>query len=143
MAYIIGQNCSVILNGTGYLIKQQSFNHDKKRYFSHSITQVGTMFFIDTGPLFDEYNFTIVLYKGMIFRGTPITDDPLTLRNALWSLYEVVNTYFTFIDPVNNSSSCRFIDLKERYPEEMTFYESGGVFYPDSYEMDVQLLKTQ
>ena len=135
--YTIGANCNVIMNGQGFYIKEGGYTRSKKRIHTRRITKTGAMTYTDLGPLWNEFEFTLSIYSGELFN-TQAT--PTELRNAVWEMYQGVNSPITLVTPTNETFSCLFNDLKEKMPSFAVYNIDGTINNQGlQYELDVQL----
>lgn len=143
----VNVDCDIIVNGVGYLIKPGTYKRIKQRHYTKKVTQgsiilgLGGLEFIDAGPLFDEVKCVVQLRPSYTLRGTNYTVDTVAARNALYTLYNTKNTTFSVTVTTQETFTMRFMNYEEDVPEESNLVMSGGLPYPDKYDITLQFIK--
>lgn len=133
----LGVDCNITMSGVGYWLKEGSWNREKPRLIRNRLTKNGTYHYVDKGPLFNTFSFTIVLWSGIAnSNATSTTTATNAARIAIWTLYNSPNTTFVLVTPYNESYTVIFKDLKERILNGLPLKPTN---FDVDYELDCQL----
>ena len=111
---LIGVDCQVILDGTGYWIEPRSYSVHRPRVRKAAITKGGGERYVDAGPGKRVWAFTILAVNDLVrYDGQPVGLSGQQFRDALLASYARVATTLSFTDPHGVSWTVRFDDYAE------------------------------
>lgn len=103
---VIGQDCEVILDGTGYFVRPKSYKMHQPRIRKATVRADGGQSYVDLGPGKRTWSMTILCLNDQLkYDGTPTGLSGQQYRNALRTSYtSSVGTTIQFSDPLNAPS---------------------------------------
>jgi hypothetical protein len=146
MSYVIGQNCHVILDGQGYLIKPASYTVKQPRIRKTTYRADGSLAYVDIGPGKRTWTMTILCVNNLKkYDGTDTGITGEQYRDALRSSYTSnIATTINFTDPLSGSAIPVYFD---NYIEKIINLHSQiiavstGSSAGASYEVTIELLE--
>jgi hypothetical protein len=102
----IGQDCEVIINGTGFFVKPRSYKMQQPRIRKATVRADGGLAYVDLGPGKRVWSMTILCLNDQVkYDGTPTGLSGQQYRDALRTSYTgSVGTTIPFIDPLNGAA---------------------------------------
>lgn len=145
MSYVIGQNCHIILDGTGYYVKPLSYKIKRPRIAKAQYRADGSLSFVDIGPGKRTFTMTILAKNELPnYDGTTNSNTGEQFRDALVSSYTSnVATTISFTDPKNTSINVYFLSYEETILDlkSQIIPLSTGSSVAPSYECTIELLE--
>jgi hypothetical protein len=145
MSYTIGQNCQVIIDGTGYYIKPLSYKIKRPRISKYAYRADGTLSYVDIGPGKRTFSM-ILLCKNELanYDGSLSSNTGEQYRDAIVSSFTSnIATTISYTDPKGSAINVYFtlyeetiLDLKS----QVIPLSTGGSVAP-SYEILVEMLE--
>src|SRR5436305_985504 len=110
MSYIIGSNCEVIIDGTGYFIVPESYIIKQPRISKEQYRADGTLSYVDIGAGKREFLMMILAKNDLYgYDGVLTGVSGQTYRDNLRSSYTSnIATTIVFKDPTNTSINVYF-----------------------------------
>lgn len=144
MTYAIGQNCEVILDGTGYFIKPGTYIVHQPRIRKATIRADGSQAYVDLGPGKRIWKFVIICLNDLTaYDQTPTGLTGQQYRDALRTSYATVNATINFTDPTGTVIAVHFDDYAEHIRDlhsQAIALATGGSLAA-SYECGITLLE--
>src|SRR5581483_529877 len=111
----IGQDCEVIINGTGFFVKPRSYKMQQPRIRKATVRADGGQAYVDLGPGRRVWSMTILCLNDLVkYDGTPTGLSGQQYRDALRASYTgSVGTTITFTDPLSGSAIAVHFDSYE------------------------------
>ncbi|HLH61673.1 MAG TPA: hypothetical protein VKV20_08320 [Ktedonobacteraceae bacterium] len=102
---IIGQDCEIILDGTGYFIKPGTYKMKQPRVRKATLRADGGESYVDLGPGKRVWSMIVLCLNDLLkYDGTPTGISGQQYRDALRSSYlNSVGTTLQFTDPLNGA----------------------------------------
>src|SRR4051812_39316798 len=115
MSFTIGNDSMVGIDGTGYMIKPESYIIKQPRIRKVSYRADGTLSYVDIGPGKRIFSMTVICRNELLkYDGSTISATGQQLRDALRSSYTSnIATTITFKDPTNTSINVYFDNYEE------------------------------
>jgi hypothetical protein len=141
----IGVDCMVIIDGTGYMIKPESYKIKRPRISKYAYRADGTLSYVDIGPGKRTFTMTILAKNQLLaYDGTTLSTTGEQFRDAIVSSFTSnIATTISYTDPKGNSVNVYFtlyeetiLDLKS----QIIPLSTGGSVAP-SYEVLIELLE--
>lgn len=142
----IGQDCEIILDGTGYFVRPQSYRMQQPRIRKATTRADGGQSYVDLGPGRRVWSMTILCLNELLkYDGTPTGLTGQQYRDSLRASYTgSVGTTLQYSDPLNGPSVAVHFDS---YSERVTdlriqqFALSLGNAPALSYEIEIVLVE--
>jgi hypothetical protein len=132
----IGVDCELILDGTGYWVKPDTYTLERPRVRRATVRADGNESYVDLGPGRRVWRFTVLAQNDLTkYDGTPTGLTGQEYRDALWASYVEVATALSFTDPDGQTTQVHFDDLVEHVSDLRS--QLVGV----SYEVEVALVE--
>src|SRR5712692_5085428 len=110
----IGQDCEVIIDGTGYFVEPHSYAMKRIRIRKSTITKSGQERYVDSGPGKHEWHMILLCVNELTaFNGQSLGVTGLALRNALVASYNKIQTV-AFTDLDGQVYTVHFDDFEEQ-----------------------------
>jgi len=141
----IGNDAMIILDGTGYMVKPESYKVHQPRLSKSSYRADGTLSWTDIGAGKRTWTMTILCVNELKkYDSTTISTTGQAFRDALRSSYTSnIATTITYKDPQNTSISVYFTDYHEAILDmksQIIAFSTGGSLAA-SYEVSISLLE--
>jgi hypothetical protein len=146
MAFTIGLDAEIILDGTGYFIKPASYIVKQPRIRQATIRADGGQSYIDLGPGRRQWSMTILCLNDLLtYDGTPTGLTGQQYRDALRTSYtSSIGTTINFTDPLSGSViAVHFDDYQEEIKDlhsQIVSLATGGS-RGASYEVHIVLIE--
>lgn len=146
MAFTIGLDCEVIIDGTGYFLKPGSFSVRQPRIRKATVRADGGESYIDLGPGRRTWFMTVLCLNDLLkYDGTPTGISGEQYRAALRASYTAsTGTTINFSDPLNGTSLAVHFDSYEELIHDLhsqvVSLATGGS-RGASYEVKITLLE--
>lgn len=103
---VIGQDCEIILDGTGYFVRPKSYKMHQPRIRKATVRADGGQAYVDLGPGRRVWSITILCVNEQLkYDGTPTGLTGQQYRDALRTSYtNSVGTTIQYTDPLNGSA---------------------------------------
>jgi hypothetical protein len=107
ITYTIGQNCEVVIDGTGYFIEPGSYHMKRPRTRKATMRADNNEAYVDLGPGKREWSMTLLCLNELTnLDGTAAPLDGESYRDAIYGSYvNSVGSSVIFIDPVGSSAN--------------------------------------
>lgn len=107
---LIGTDCALILDGTGYFVDPISYAESRPRVHAATVTQGGIRF-ADLGPAKRQWTFTILAHQDMRnYAGEFVSMTGEQYRAALKASYEKLSA-LSFTDPRGDTYTVYLTDM--------------------------------
>jgi hypothetical protein len=146
MMPIIGTDCELVLDGTGYFIKPSTYQIKQPRIRHASYRADGSLSYVDLGPGKRLWSMTVLARNDLLrYDGTSTGLTGQQYRDALHTSYTSnIGTTINFTDPLNGSAIQvhfdsyieRILDLHSQIVTVATGGSAGA-----SYEVSIELLE--
>ena len=143
---VIGVDCEIILDNTGYLIKPGTYQIKQPRIRHASYRADGSLSYVDLGPGKRLWSMTILARNDLLrYDGTSTGLTGQQYRDALRTSYtNNIGTTINFTDPLNGTAIAvhfdsyqeRILDLHSQIIAAATGGSAGA-----SYEVSIELLE--
>ena len=102
----IGQDCALVLDGTGYFIKPKSYKMHQPRLRKATVRADGGLAYVDLGPGRRTWSMTILCLNDLLrYDGTPTGLTGQQYRDALRASYTgSVGVTIQFTDPLGGQA---------------------------------------
>lgn len=111
ISYIIGINCEITVDGTGYYVKPGTYKVKQPRVRKMTVRADNNASYVDLGPGKREWAMIILCKNDLLnYDGSPALLDGQQYRDALIASYEITSGTITFVDPQNGSGISVFFD---------------------------------
>jgi hypothetical protein len=142
----IGQDCEVIINGTGYFVKPRSYKMHQPRIRKATVRADGGQAYVDLGPGKRVWSMTILCLNDQVkYDGTPTGLSGQQYRDALRASYTgSVGTTIQFIDPLNGAAIPVHFDSYSELVQDLRVQQvalSTGSSPALTYEVEVVLVE--
>jgi len=142
----IGIDCEIILDGTGYFIKPDSYRVKHPRIRKETYRADGSLAYVDLGPGRREWEFTVIARNELLkYDGTSTGVTGETYRTNLHSSYTSnIGTTINFVDPLNTTIAVHFDHYEERVLDlksQIIAVATGGSLAA-SYEIRILLIES-
>src|SRR5581483_2845017 len=142
----IGQDCEVIINGTGFFVKPRSYKMQQPRIRKATVRADGGQAYVDLGPGRRVWSMTILCLNDQTkYDGTPTGLSGQQYRDALRTSYTgSVGTTILYSDPLNSTPVAVHLDS---YAEKVIDLHSQQVPLATgaapglSYEVTIELVE--
>jgi hypothetical protein len=143
---IIGVDCEIILDGTGYFIKPGSYQVKQPRIRHATYRADGSLAYVDLGPGKRTWSMIILARNELLrYDGTPSSSSGQQYRDALRTSYTAtIGATVNFTDPLNSTSiAVHFDSYEERIIDlhSQIIGPAGGGSPAASYEISITLLE--
>lgn len=142
----IGYDCHVILDGTGYWIKPDSFTLKQPRIRKTTVRADAGESYIDLGPGRREWSMTVLCINDLLkYDGTSTGTTGQQYRDALKTSYTgSVGTTINFTDPLSGSAIAVHFDsyeesIRDLHSQIISLATSGA--NGASYEVKIVLVE--
>jgi hypothetical protein len=146
MMPVIGTDCELVLDGSGYFVKAGTYQVKQPRIRHVSYRADGSLSYVDLGPGKRQWSMTILACNDLLaYDGSPTGLTGQQYRDALHTSYiSNIGTTINFIDPLNGSPiAVHFDNYAERIlnlHSQIVAVATGGS--PGaSYEVSIELLE--
>ena len=142
----IGQDCEVILDGSGYFIKPGTFKMKQPRIRKATVRADGGESYVDLGPGKRVWSMSILCMNDLVkYDGTATGFTGQQYRDALRASYtNTVGTTILFTDPLNGTALAVHFDsyaelIHDLHIQQVTL--STGSAAALSYEVEIELVE--
>jgi hypothetical protein len=142
----IAYDAEIILDGTGYFIKPNTYTVKQPRIRHVSYRADGSLSYIDLGPGRRTWTMTILCMNELKkYDGNTIATTGQQFRDALRASYiNNIGTTINFVDPINGSAiAVHFDQMEERIINlhSQIIALASGSSIGASYEVKIELLE--
>ncbi len=142
----IGQDCEIILDGTGYFIKPGTYKMKQPRVRKATVRADGGESYVDLGPGKRVWSMTVLCMNDLVkYDGSPTGVVGQQYRDALRSSYlNSVGTTLQFTDPLNGAAITTHFDsyaeqVYDLHIQQVSLSTSGLPAL--SYEVAIELVE--
>jgi hypothetical protein len=143
----LGLDCEIILDGTGYFIKPESYSMKQPRLRKASVRADGGEAYIDLGPGRRQWSLIILCLNDLLkYDGTPTALSGQQYRDALRTSYTVssLGSTINFSDPLNSSAVAVHFDnyqevIRDLHSQIISAATGGAA--GATYEVHIQLIE--
>lgn len=141
----IGYDCEVIIDGTGYFLKPDSYSFKQDRISASKYRADGSLAYIDIGIGKRTWHMTVLAVNELKrYDGSQVTTTGEQYRDALrTSFLAAAGTIINFTDPFNVSTTVHFDEYEESIIDlhsQIIALASGGTIGA-SYECHITLIE--
>ncbi|HZU69965.1 MAG TPA: hypothetical protein VFA09_22030 [Ktedonobacteraceae bacterium] len=142
----IGQDCEIILDGTGYFIKPGTYKMKQPRVRKATVRADGGESYVDLGPGKRVWSMIILCLNDLVkYDGTPTGISGQQYRDALRSSYlNSTGTILQFTDPLNSTAIATHFDSYAEQVYDLHIQQvslSTGGAPALSYEVAIELVE--
>lgn len=143
---IIGQDCEIILDGSGYFVRPKSYKMQQPRIRKVTVRVDGGQSYVDLGPGRRVWSMTILCLNDQLkYDGTPTGYSGQQYRDALRASYTgSIGTTMQFIDPLNGSAIMVHFDSYSELVHDLHVQQvalATGAAAALSYEIEIVLVE--
>ncbi len=100
----IGQDCEVIIDGTGYFVKPGTYRMKQPRVRKATVRADNGESYVDLGPGKRTWSMVLLCYNDLLkYDGTPTGLTGQQYRDALRASYTQAGVTINYIDPLNDA----------------------------------------
>lgn len=143
---VIGQDCEIILDSTGYFVKPKSYKMQQPRLRKMAVRADGGQSYVDLGPGRRVWSMTILcLNEQLKYDGTPTGLTGQQYRDALRASYTgSVGTAIQYSDPLNGPAVAVHFDhyaevVYDLWVQQVALATGGSPAL--SYEVEIVLVE--
>lgn len=142
----IGQDCEVVIDGTGYFVKPKSYKMHQPRIRKATVRADGGQAYVDLGPGRRVWSMTILCLNDQAkYDGTPTGLSGQQYRDALRASYTgSIGATIQFIDPLNGAAVAVHFDSYSELIYDLRVQQvalSTGVAPALTYEVEIVLVE--
>lgn len=146
MAFTIGYDAEVIIDGNGYFVKPKSYKMQQPRIRKATVRADGGQSYVDLGPGRRVWSMTILcLNEQTKYDGTPTGLSGQQYRDTLRASYTgSIGTTLQFIDPLNGAAVAVHFDSYSELIYDLRVQQvalATGVPPALSYEVEIVLIE--
>lgn len=143
---VIGQDCEMILDSTGYFVKPKSYKMHQPRIRKATVRADGGQSYVDLGPGRRVWSMTILcLNEQLKYDGTPTGLTGQQYRDALRASYTgSVGTTIQYTDPLNGLAVAVHFDSYTEVVFDLRVQQvalATGASAALSYEVEIVLVE--
>ena len=143
---VIGLDCEIILDGTGYFVRPKSYKMQQPRIRKATVRADGGQAYVDLGPGRRIWSMTILCLNDQLkYDGTLTGLSGQQYRDALRTSYTgSVGTTIQFIDPLNGSPVAVHFDSYSELVYDLRTQQvalATGASPALSYEAEIVLIE--
>ncbi len=143
---VIGQDCEILLDNTGYFVRPKSYKMHQPRIRKATVRADGGQSYVDLGPGRRVWSMIILCLNEQIkYDGTPTGLTGQQYRDALRASYTgSVGTTIQFVDPLNGLAVAVHFDSYTELVHDLRVQQvalaTGGTVAL-SYEVEIVLVE--
>jgi hypothetical protein len=142
---MIGLDCEVVLDGTGYYVKPGSYQMLQPRIRQSTLRADGNAAYVDLGPGKRVWKMTLLCMNELLrYDGQPTSLTGQQYRDALRTSYlNSVASTLTFSDPLNGTIQVHFDTYSERILDlhKQVIALATGNGLAATYEVTIELVE--
>lgn len=141
----IGQDCEIILDGTGYFVKPGTYHLSQPRIRKATVRADGGEAYVDLGPGRRVWKMIVLCRNDLLkYDGTSTGLTGQQYRDALRTSYAIVAATVNYTDPLNGSAIAVHFDsyaetIMDLHTQQVPLSTGAGV--GAAYEVAIELVE--